>query len=275
MQTAKQTMIKITLILLTSFFIISCATTAPTERTVNTDNLEELQNLSTPPGTTSDDTSVSRIRETALKEAALTLGAQSGLAYRAKEINTSSQKQAIYLRNVFNFGALMLAHGVQPPVLIQANNTMNFANPNALRISDRTYTISKQAQFVTTPLNWRNYLWMTFQKPELPDKTLLPKNAQEEKIWKKYVAIGWENGIAQANSIFKANMARLKRDYSGMLLYKDLLARNMISKPYVATTNLGITGDANTININDKILRITATPQLQTDSKNWKPILVQ
>lgn len=275
MKTAKQTIINVTLSLLASFFIVSCATTTTTEKTVNTDNLEELQNLSTPPGTTSDDTSVSRIREEALKEAALTLGAQSGLAYRAKQINKSSEEQATYLRNVFNFGALMLAHGVQPPVLIQANNTMNFSNPNALRISDRTYTISKQAQFVTTPLNWRNYLWMTFQKPELPDKTLLPKNAQEEKIWKKYVAIGWKNGVAQADSIFKANLARLKRDYNGMLLYKNLLAKNMISKPYVATTNLGVTGDANTININDQILRITATPQLQTDSKDWKPILVQ
>lgn len=181
----------------------------------------------------------------------------------------------MHLSNVFNFNPLMLEHSVLPPVLIQADNTLSLSAPDSLRISDKTYRIAKQAAFVTTPPTWRNYLWMVFKTPELPNKTLLPRTPQEERLWKKYIAIGWHKGIAQANQIFNVNLAQLKRDYEGMLLYRDLLAKHMISAPFVAKTNLGVTGDGNGININDQVLRITAAPQLQTDSKEWQPVLVK
>ena len=203
------------------------------------------------------------------------MGAQSGLAYRSKQINASLEKKSTYLNNVFNFNPLMLEHSVVPPVLVQGSNTLSISAHNSLRISDKTYRIVKQAEFVTTPPTWRTYVWMTFKTPELPNKTLLPRNPQEEILWKKYVAIGWKNGEKQADRIFQVNLARLKRDYQGMLLYRDLLAKHMISEPFVAKTDLGVTGDGNSININDQVLRITATPQLQTNSKEWKPVLVK
>lgn len=251
------------------------ANTSSGTATVNTDSLSELQSLSNTSTPKKAEDNISKIRIEALKETALTLGAQSGLAYRSKQINRDLEDQAQSLRNVFNFGALMLAHGVQPPVLVSSENTLSYEGPNVLRISDRNYTIVKPAQFVTTPGTWRNYLWMRFKKPEMPHKTLLPRDADEEKIWREYVAIGWKNGIAQANSIFNTNLAHLKRDYNGMLLYRDLLAKHMISEPYVAKTNLGVTGNANSMNINDQVLRITATSELQTNSKEWTPVLVK
>lgn len=254
-----------------ALLLISCTTTP---KSIKTDNLSDIENLTSTSYGEADKT-LGNIREQGLKETALTLGAQSGLAHRSKQINASLEKKSTYLNNVFNFSPLMLEHSVEPPVLIQADNTFSLSGSDSLRISDKTYRIVKQAAFVTTPPTWRNYLWMSFKMPELPDKTLLPRNAQEEKIWKKYIAIGWKTGIVQADRIFKVNLALLKRDYQGMLLYRDLLAKHMISEPFIATTDLGVTGDGNGININDQVLRITATPQLQTNSKEWQPVIVK
>lgn len=265
--------IKIALLICGILLIAGCSHAA---KPINTDNLSDIESLSSDSyGNSDSDKAISSIREQGLKETALTLGAQSGLAYRSKQINASLEKKSNYLSNVFNFAPLMLAHSVVPPVLVQADNTLSLSGPDSLRISDKTYRIAKQAAFVTAPPTWRNYLWMTFKTPELPNKTLLPRNPQEETIWKKYILIGWNKGVPQADQIFNVNLAQLKRDYQGMLLYRDLLAKHMISEPFVAKTDLGVTGDGNGININDQVLRITATPQLQTNSKEWQPILVK
>jgi len=265
-------LLKYTLPLFLAFLLASCASSSP--KPVNTANLSDIENLNSTSYGTAEKT-IGNIREEGLKETALTLGAQSGLAYRSKQINESLEKKSTYLNNVFNFNPLMLEHSVVPPVLVQASNTLSISGPDSLRISDKTYRIAKQAEFVTTPPTWRTYVWMTFKMPELPNKTLLPRNPDEEKVWKKYVSIGWHTGELQADRIFNVNLAQLKRDYQGMLLYRDLLAKHMISEPFVAKTDLGVTGDGNSININDQVLRITATPQLQTNSKEWQPVLVK
>lgn len=265
---------RISLFLIIVVILSGCATPNKTSP-VNTDSLTDIQQLNNQDNDpTSEEEKVSQIRLDAVKETALTLGAQSGLAHRSKEINQKLQTEGTQLRNIFNFGSLMLEHGVQPPVLVSAENTLNYESPDVLRISDKTYKIIKQAQFVTVPGTWQTYLWMQYKQPEIPHKTLLPRNDEEEQIWQEYIVIGWKNGIRQADSIFQTNLARLKRDYNGMLLYRELLAKNMISKPYVAKTELGVTGDGNAININDQVLRITAASQLNTETKEWKPVLV-
>ena len=70
-------------------------------------------------------------------------------------------------------------------------------------------------------------------------------------------------------------MNRLKRDYTGMVLYRTLLAQNMISSPAVSKADLGVTGDANSLRINDQIMRITADSTLNPDSKLWQPVLTK
>ncbi|MFN3234860.1 MAG: type IV secretory system conjugative DNA transfer family protein [Gammaproteobacteria bacterium] len=255
------------------FFIFCLAGCASTPEHVDPVSLSAIQNLSANDVPSSSAAS-GKLRAGALVDTALTFGAQSGLSWRSAQINVDLKKRAYYLRNIFNFGALMLDHGVQPPVLVTANKTMKYGGPDTIRVSDKTYQIVQPAQFVTAPSTWRLYLWMNYPKPDLPDKTLLPRDRAEQDAWRKYVTIGWYNGIRQADNIFSANMARMKRDYNGMVLYRKLLALHMISKPYVAKTDLGVTGDGNSMHINDQVLRITAASQLQTNSKEWKPLLV-
>lgn len=217
----------------------------------------------------------SQIRQKALDDTALSLAAQGGLAWASKNINQRLECDKWSLETIYNFNAMMLSHGVLPPVLEEGDTSLNLADPDTIRVADKTYKIVKQARFVTTPPNWREYLWMTFSKPEVPSTLLLPRNAAEIKIWCKSIQTGWEKGMQQAYSIYQQNLARLKRDYNGMILYRKLLQKRMISQPYVSRTELGVTGDCNNMRINDQVLRITEHPCLQTDSKCWEAIIVR
>lgn len=252
--------------------LTGCAANLSSTRSVgNTDSLAGLQALSTTKKTKAQKAmAMNRIREMALKETALSLGAQSGLAWRAKFIDDQLVKQARHLDTIYDFNALLLEHDVLPPVLLEGRRTLNLADTQTIRISDRMYKVAKQAHFVTTPPNWRQYLWMDYQPPETPHISLLPKTREECILWRAYVAQGWENGIEQANTILEESIARIKEDFSGMILYRKLLAMNMVSPPYVSHTDLGITGDGNEIHIDDRVLRITALPILNINSKEWR-----
>lgn len=242
----------------------------------NTENLCDLENL-TLQNTTPSGPSVSKIRIQALKDTALTIGAQGGLALRSKEINKMLKPKEKQLDQIYNFGGLMLDHNVLPPVLQASAQSLNLNSPNVISLADHTYKIVQQAQFVTTNPTWRDYLEMNYQKPDVPDSTLLPKDKQEREIWIKYVHMGWQQGIDQANNMYAKNLARLKRDYQGMMLYRELLAKHMVTKPYVVGADLGVTTnpDKTVMQINDRVLQIAATPTFNTNSDNWKPIMVQ
>ncbi len=219
--------------------------------------------------------SISRIKLKAIQETASTLGARGGLAWRALQINQSLTDQDRTLDRVFDFNQLLLPHNVLPPVLTQSNNSIHQDNGVTLRLASKSYTIESNARFVTTPPTWRTYLWMSFSKPDLPDHTLLPTTQAEAIIWNACMKEGWKKGLAQANNIFSINLNRLKRDYLGMVLYRKLYQEKMVSAPFVASADFGITGDANHLRINDRVLRITALSQLQPNSKQWHPVIVK
>ena len=213
--------------------------------------------------------SMGKIREMALRESALSLGAQSGLAWRARIIDDKLTKQARNLDAVYDFNSLILEHNILPPVLLEGRNTLNLADAQTIRVSDRMYKVAKQARFVTTPPNWRQYLWMDYKKPDYPNAAFLPKTRKERAVWSFYVEKGWKNGIEQAGTILEESIGRLKEDFNGMILYRKLLAMNMVSPPFVSHTDLGITGDSSEMHIDDRVLRITALPRLNVNSKEW------
>jgi len=216
---------------------------------------------------------VNPIKAQALRETATSLGAQGALAWRAKAINSTLTNEASSLDKLYDFNRLMLPNNVLPPVLAESSNALTQSDADTLRLADKTYKILSPARFTTTPPTWRTYLWLSFKQPDIPDKTLLPKTQPEAKIWNNYLKVGWEKGLTQANQIFSANMSRLKRDYLGIVLYRKLYAQHMVSAPFVARAELGVTGNKNEVRINDQVLKITSHSALQTNSAKWKPVL--
>ncbi len=262
------------LLLILVCFLAGCSTCKDSQqgRIGGTGSLQQLQDCGLQTANCANN-GISTIRQEALQETALSIGAQGGLACRARQINCVLNQTSKSLDRIFNFNLMMLPHNIVPPVLEEGRSVLNLADCQNIRIADRIYKIIKQACFVTTPPSWRDYLWLNYEAPDVPFGSMLPKNAAECAIWKCYSAMGWKKGIDQANSIYAANIARLKRDFQGMVLYRTLLSQHMISPPYVARTDLGVTGDCSNLRINDQVLRITALPCLETNSRCWKPII--
>ncbi len=244
----------------------------------NTGSLCDLEKVSVPYRTGHPHgerkAALSSIRLGMLKDTALSIGARSGLAWRSQQINKVSSSNENELDATYNFYGLMLPHDVLPPVLVQAQDILNLADPTTLRLAQKTYRIRDQARFVTAPPTWRDYIWMNYARPDLPDNSLLPRSAIERGAWKYYVRIGWANGVTQAENIFQANLNLLNQTYNGMVLYRKLFQMNMVSAPFVAKTELGITGDGSHMDINDQVLRITALPQLNLNGNTWKAIVI-
>lgn len=229
----------------------------------------ELEDLCAKPGIRGNK-GIGAIRFQSLQDSALSIGARGGLAARSCELNKLLLQHEKLLNRVFNFNAMLLDNNVLPPVLIEGRNTLQLSGGDAIRIADRTYQIARQAKFVTLAPTWRDYLWMAYTPPSTPDLSLLPKSQAERMLWKKFIDEGWCCGIQQADTIFRENIGRLKRDFEGMIRYRTLLAQCMVSPPYVAQTDLGITGGGSDLTVNDRILRITAFPALQNDGRAWK-----
>jgi len=218
---------------------------------------------------------VNPIRLAGIRQAATSLGARGGLAWEARNIDMALREESIFIDQVFDFNQLLLGHNVLPPVLVQSDNNLDLDNNDTLRIDAKTYRIIRSARFVTAPPNWRDYLWMRFDRPRLTDRSLLPQTQAEAEVWNYFFKKGWIKGSDQAVSIFTDDLNRLKRDMLGMILYRKLLALHMVSPPFVASANLGVTGDATQLRINDEVLRITAQSELQPNPQLWRPVITK
>ena len=258
---------------LSALFVITagCGSTKEKALYANTENLDDLRSITR--GNT-ETVELTGIRFAALRDTAMSLGARGGLSWRAKQINTRVDNYIRPLERIYNFNTLLLDENVLPPVLLEGRNTLEQSSTDMLRIADRSYIIQNQARFVTTVPTWRDYLTLMYNKPEMPDRSLLPKTLEERTVWDKYIQQGWQAGILQADAIFTESLGKLKRDYEGMVRYRSLLAQGIVSAPYVAKLDLGITGNANEMSVNDRILRITVMPTFQMDSSQWKTQLV-
>lgn len=258
------------ILLLVGLASISLASYASKKPTLTADvGFVSLSNL--PSGSNQ----INPIRLQALHETAFTLGARGALAWRSIQIDRTLENESDYLNHVFNFNQLLINGNVLPPVITQADDSFNLSSANAIRTASKIYKIVSQARFTTTAPTWRAYLWMNFKKPKMPSHTLLPSTQIEANVWNQYLREGWKQGLAQANEIFAVNLNRLKRDYVGMVTYRKLLAQHMVSAPYVAHANLGVTGNSQEIRINDRVARITDQSKLQTDANKWTPVFTE
>lgn len=213
---------------------------------------------------------VSEVRFAALRETAVGVGARAGLSRRSYEIKSMLDAYAPKLDAIFNFRPLMVEGNVLPPVLVRANQVFNQPSNDVIHIVDRVYTIEAQARFASVAPTWRTYLVQDYPVFASPHVSLLPKMDAEQVIWKSGVSDGWQQGVKQADAIFMTNLNRLKRDIEGMIRYRMLYAKNMVSKPYVATSQMSVTGSNEEININDSVFRITVMPALNKNLEKWR-----
>ena len=226
------------------------------------------------------------LRMKAVQEAAQSYGARGGLLRRTDEIRQTIRRVEPSLDAIWNFVPVMLtdhqkgevADGrlrhVVPPVITTADTNFRQESATLIRIVGKVYRIESQARFASVPPNWRQYLYrdLAERKVTPPHPSLLPRTPEETARWNTWVNEGWTAGVAQADKFFELDLNRLSRDFGGMALYHELVLQKMVSLPFVATANSGVTGDGSTLNISDSVLRITVLPTFSKESHTWSPV---
>lgn len=216
------------------------------------------------------------IRRDAIKEAAISLGARGGLAWRSYYIRQSLEKRARYLDKVFDFRQLLISAPsgllIEPPIISESiNNMLIESDGQQAAVSDRMYNIINNARIVSTPRTWRNYLERDWGVVEPPPDILRPENNEERELWVNLVTKGWEEGVRQADEIFQDDLNILTADFEGMIRYRTLLSQGMVSQPYALQVDRGVTGGGDQMRIGDRAVQITGVPELITGSDQWKP----
>lgn len=216
---------------------------------------------------------ITPIRANELQEAALPLGSHKGLADRSMKLLAEIEARGGRLDTMYRFGALVTRNGMLPPVITEARDAVE-ATSDQIRTADATYRIVVPSRFVTVAPTWRDYLFIGLrikaQTDQLPFSAVLPKTAAECEYWKEQVMLGYAQGEALADQILQTNLARLNRDYTGMLRYSELLNKGMVSEPSVAIAPRVVSGDRTRINVGDTLYRVTDHGGFVTDPNQWQ-----
>lgn len=245
---------------------MSSIATATAQEPVTLDGL-----MSTVPES-SDTTQIPEIRYNAIRETAQAYGARAGLARRAYEINQQLQAKGSEFDRVWNFQALMLDGNVLPPVIVRAADVYDQKDDLLLRLIDQTYRIHAQARFTYAPPTWRTYLIRSYAfDPKQAVAAVSPTSGPEERLWRQAVVDGYQRGVAQAEANLAQNLARLQRDFLGMVEYRRLLALGMVTKPFVASSTIDVaTTKDGDMHVGEVVMRITVTPSFVPMKDQWE-----
>ena len=183
------------------------------------------------------------LRQRALREEAISLGAQGGLYYRSQQINRFLKAESVRLSQIFNFTPLLLHGQVLPPLVVRMAPTSHLS-AQALSMTQvlAVYRILRPARLVAVAPTWQQWLWMPLLPPQ-PDEiplALLPHTAPERRWWQKAVYQGWQDGIRQGDRLFQERVRHLRRALLGRLLFLRLANAGLVSVPRLGVGNYGI-----------------------------------
>lgn len=218
-----------------------------------------------------------RIRQESMKEAAMSYGARGGLAWRTHQIMLQLDENAPALDKTFNFRRLLINAPsnllIEPPIINEALNSFVVNGDGAeAAVSDVVYNISRKARIVAAPRHWRQYLERSWDVVAPPPDILLPETPAERLNWRRWTGAGWEQGVAQADDTFQADLNRLTADFEGMIRYRNLLTQGKVSAPYAVMVDRGVTGGGAQMRVGDRAVRISGQSQLiNQNGESWTP----
>lgn len=228
-----------------------------------------------------DRTALSVVRETALRETAVTLGARQGLQDRTCVIRREIDAQRASLDKRFRFADLMMGRGVLPPVISEARDSVALDDA-VMRVASRVYHLDEPARIVDIPPTWRDWLLVGLPADNcgavVADVSglgaqLRPQNSAEEAFFRSVLNDSYRAGVQQAKQAFADNLARLERSYHGMRRYFELYQRGMVSAPQiVSSTDVVKRDDPNTLVVGNTVIRITVPADFVENTEQWKPL---
>jgi len=236
---------------------------------------KELAGLLAMKGTDKKETAAASLRPSAIREAAQLVTLHAAIACRYKELLESTEKYAPILDAAFDFSPLLMTEGsalIKPPVLTRAGASLRIEKPDAATAAETTYELLEPARFVAHAPNWREFLMTDdFPAPETPNPAVLPKNEKEQAIWRTAVRETWAEGLAAAQQLYADNVARMTRQYRGIMLYHLLTAQSLLSKVSSASASQPLNASDSKLYVGQHVYRITAPSRFLTDTADVKP----
>lgn len=216
---------------------------------------------------------ISTLRYETLREVAHTLGVQAGVRHRYEIINARLNEQRRSLDRLFDFRPLLLHDGrVAPPVIDRTGGAYRLASTVEAHQTQATYRIEREARLIARPPDWRDYLVHRYPAFTAPDDAVLPRNAAERRIWAVDAEAGFCAGVAQADALFDAHLARLRRDYLGMVQFTRLALQGVVEVPVLADSHLGIVVEGRMLSIGERLFRIPASIEFRPVQR-WRPVI--
>jgi defect-in-organelle-trafficking protein DotC len=192
----------------------------------------------------------SELRDSAQKDAAYAVAIQSATNRRYREILERVVKPLEKrLDVIFDFQRLMMVEGdvsVVPPIISQAGEALRVeADGRSAVFQSESFLMVSKARIAPVCPNWREYLYIDLLDPEDIHPSLLPVGTTERSLWEERVTRGWDIGLEQAELLFENQVAKLTRDFTGLLLYYQLNAEKQVTSPEVKNQKVGskATGD--------------------------------
>lgn len=216
-------------------------------------------------------------RTDALRDAALSFGIRAGLARRTWETNELLSSLTSQLDRTYDWSALMIRGPGQtlldPPIVADVSDALDVARDGqSTAQAARLLRIIADAKMTTVARSWRDYLVRAADAPVQPPAVLLPRTDAEVERWKAVTAEGWTLGLIQADDTFSSDLARLERDFVGAVRFRELVALNMASMPYIEIVDRGVTGNAREVRIGDRQMRITGQGALDAIWSRWRAV---
>jgi len=220
-----------------------------------------------------EETAVQLMRPAAIRDAAQLVTLQTAIAWRYQHLLDVTERYSPIMDTAFNFSPLLMTQGqalIMPPILTRAGASMRIEDRDSATAAETTYELLEPARYISTAPTWREFLMAdAFPKPEKPHPAVLPKDMEERAVWRAAVREAWDQGVTEADQIFADNVARMVRNYRGVMLYHLLTAQHLLSRVDTSSANMGMhtSRDGSKLNIGQKVYRITAPSVFTTSRK--------
>ena len=222
-----------------------------------------------------------QLRFRSMREAAVSWGSQAGFHRRMWELQLMVTEREEIMDTIFDFNRVTWptpnGTGIIVPPVIRRSGAIWSGGEDGLSAAatDAFFEILTPGRIAGTLPNWRDYLVLVPQSPAPVVASLRPY-PEELPQWREWAATGWNAGFQQADLTFEAGLARLERDYQGMLEYRRLHAQNMISDIVIDTASyqLGAEDEGRIMRVGERSIRIAEPSQLIGDSSTWQPQIV-
>jgi defect-in-organelle-trafficking protein DotC len=276
------------LVLLSGVALVACAPQAqgPSHLTPASIGLNDDLRIGPPPpsspgqvrismATEDREPEIAPIRVNALTEGAQAYGSQMGYARRSWEILRRMEDRSGQLSEVFEFARVVERAPVRAGVVIPPVVSRNFqaydldAEGREASVADEYLTIIRPGRLAPMEPTWRDYLVLDPGTPDEPARSLLPGTDGEHEIFTAAFEAGWEAGVDLADTEFANRLARLQRDYTGMLQYRRLVAHGMMDRMVLEDADFGVTGGGNEMRIGNRNVRITSDAEFRANPDQW------